>query len=236
MEGCPLTYLPPNVQGRQETRRTKEEEKRDKGLNNLFGAVVDNYKLDKMARYMGKPKTYEDRGREALILANDDDNYGKAFHYVYSLVPSLGNPLGTICLIYNATGDTLYQVDNHDWYGHMGRAPYSTEIDNGQWAAFRHAYSLSEGSIAAVVYRGKNKDGEDQDYLLAWSAPLAFYIRNKSYCEIGGVAAFQKHWPTLIKNVMGSDYCSNAKSDGHEIGTKICTGPSPTFTAIISCR
>ncbi|KAM3317637.1 hypothetical protein ACQJBY_035381 [Aegilops geniculata] len=229
-------------QGRRQTHITKEKEKGEReGLNNtenLFGAVVDNYKLDKMARYMGKPKMREDRAHGALILVNEDDKDKKASKYVHGIVPlsyRLLTILRTHCLVYNATGDTLCQVADHDWCGHIGIAPYPTEIGNGQWAAFYHLGS-SRGSMAAVVYRGKNKDGGDQDYLLAWRVPASLFYRNKSYCEIGAVDNFQKRWPSLEKKLSDSGYSSNSRSDGYEIDAKIDTGGMPEFTAIICCR
>ncbi|CAM0901829.1 unnamed protein product [Alopecurus aequalis] len=205
---------------------------------NLFGAVVDDCRLDKMAIYMGKPKTREDRAQEALYLRNDDNKEDKASKYVRGLIPSFGSIIrGTLCLVYNATGETLSKVTSHDWFGHISRPPYPEKIGNGQWAAFYHYYPIFKvGSVAAVVYRGKNKDGKEQDYLLAWCSPsLVFLIRNKSYCEIGGVDNFKDRWHSLKKKLVNSDYASNVKAGGSEIDVKIGKGDRPTFTAIISC-
>ncbi|KAM0842816.1 hypothetical protein ACQ4PT_058119 [Festuca glaucescens] len=225
-------------QGRQQTRRTNEEENWERegrnNVENLFGVVVDDKMLNNMARYRGKPKMREDRAREANILVNEGGKSGDAYRYVHHLVPLFANS-GTLCLVYNATGVTLYQVANHDWYGYIGGAPYPTEIGNGQWAAFRHASSLTKGSIAAVVYRGQNKYGTDHDYLLAWCVPSSPYRRNKCYCEIGGVGNFQNGWPSLKKKLDNSHYSSNTKSNGCETKLTMNLGLQPTFTAIIGC-
>ncbi|XP_048548950.1 uncharacterized protein LOC125528538, partial [Triticum urartu] len=77
---------------------------------NLFGEVVDNYKLDKMERYMGKHKTREDRAREAWNLVDEHDKDNEASRYVKGLKSLYGNGQSTLCRVYNATGDTLYQV------------------------------------------------------------------------------------------------------------------------------
>jgi hypothetical protein len=135
--------------------------------------VIDNYKLETIEMYMGKPKMREDRAREALILVNEDDKDDKASKYVYGLVPSFGKGMSVLCLVYNATGDTLYHVSNHNWYDRIRGPSHPTEIGNGQWAAFLH------GGTAAVVYRGKNKKGEDEDYLISWFASSAFLVRNR---------------------------------------------------------
>jgi hypothetical protein len=174
--------MPLNVQGRQQTRRTNEhanwEREGRNNVENLFGVVVDDNMLNNMARFRGKPKMREDLAREANILVNEGGKRAYAYLYLHHPVPLFANS-GTLCLVYNATGDTLYQVANHDWHGYICGAPYPTEIGNGQWAAFRHAGSLTKGSVAAVVYRGQNKYGTDHDYLLAWCVPSFPYLRNK---------------------------------------------------------
>ncbi|XP_044327312.1 probable serine/threonine-protein kinase At1g01540 [Triticum aestivum] len=160
----------------QETRQTditEVEENREREelsrIENLFGEVVDNYKLDQMASYMGKSKTRDDQVREACILVEEDNKDAKATRYVDGLKTMHGNGDGqsTLCLVYNATGGTLHHVLQHDWSGHIGRAPCPALIGNGQWAAFHHVAQPGEpDSLAAVVYRGKNKDGDEHDYSL----------------------------------------------------------------------
>lgn len=153
---------------------------------NCFGAVVDDSKLNEQVRYSGKAKTQEDRAREAWRLMNEGDKKGKAIEHVDVLKSLYGNGQSTLCLIYNATGETLYYVAHHDWYGYINDTKegygYPAEIGNGQWGAFHHVHREGEpsGSVGAVVYRGKGgRNGQDQDYLLAWSTPWGFYYRNK---------------------------------------------------------
>ncbi|XP_062205609.1 probable serine/threonine-protein kinase At1g01540 [Phragmites australis] len=220
----------------QSIERREERPAGKEMAENCFGEVVDNYKLDEVARYMWKPKTQEDRARQAWYLMNDDDKKGKASRYVDVLKALYGNGQSTLCLVYNATGDTLYYVANHDWYGYIGsKVGYPAEIGNGQWAAFHHVHRLGEpsGSVGAVVYRGKKKDGQDQDYMLAWSTPWGFYYRNKAYGEIGGVDHFQRRWDEIYVKLTNSGYSSNTKSGGCEIEAQIDKGDSPKFTATI---
>ncbi|KAM0911668.1 hypothetical protein ACQ4PT_013288 [Festuca glaucescens] len=150
-------------------------------MANCFGEVVNNCKLDQMVRYVGKPKTQEDRAREAWNLMNEDKKNEKAYRYVHGVQAWYDEAKhSTLCVVYNATGDTLYYVTDHDWCGNLGRTPYPTEIGNGQWAAFHHMHpsSVRAGSQAAVVYRAKNRDGIDLDCVLAWSTPYV-WPRNK---------------------------------------------------------
>jgi hypothetical protein len=175
--------MPPDAQKTRITTSSiiyKRKQQRSE-MANCFGEVVDNYKLDQMVRYVGKPKTPEDRAREAWNLMNEDKKNEKAYRYVHGVQAWYDEAeLSTLCVVYNATGDTLYYVTDHDWCGNLGRTPYPTEIGNGQWAAFHHMHpsSLRAGSQAAVMYRAKNRDGIDLDCVLAWSTPY-LWPRNK---------------------------------------------------------
>lgn len=201
--------MPSNLQASQQSQITKVEENREREIlndaGNLFGEVVDDYKLDQMARYMGRPKTQEDRAREALILVNEENKKRKASTYVDRLISLDGMLMGTQCLVYNATGNTIYYVFRHNWLGDTGSAPYPTKIGNGQWATFSHARTwTSIGSMAAVVYRGKSKDGEDQDYLLAWSVTsiqsrLGYFepYRGPIFSSIQPSVGFKEYRPLL---------------------------------------
>lgn len=87
----------------------------------------------------------------------------------------MGNGVSTLCLVYNASGDTITLATNYDWFGHIGRDPYPTHIGNGQWAAFLHEKRalIPSGSVAAVVYRGKNEVTPffPYDWMLSWHNP-----------------------------------------------------------------
>lgn len=206
---------------------------------NCFGEIVDNNKLDELTRYTGKPKTQEDRARVAWSLISDGDKQGRASRYVENLKAVYGNGQSTLCLVYNATGDTLAYVTNHDWYGYIGsKVGYPAEIGNGQWAAFHHVHRQGEpsGSAGAVVYRGKKKDGQAQDYMLSWSTPWGFYYRNKAYVEMGGVDYFQRHWEEIYVKLVNADYSSDAKSGGCEMEAQIERGDSPKYTATIKAQ
>jgi len=207
-------------------------------ISNCFGEVVDDNMLNKMQRYMGRPKTREDRAREASNLVNENGKDVNAFRYVQGLKAVYGDGQSTLCVVYNATGDTLYKVHHHDWYGYIGSVQYPSEIGNGQWAAFHHVHRVKEpsGSVGAVVYRGKNRDGDHKDYLVAWSTPWGPWYRNKAYCEIGAVDAFVNQWDGMYNNVANSNYSWNTKSVGCEMEASIETGDSPKFTARIIVR
>jgi len=204
-------------------------------MANCFGAVVDNYMLDEMARYVGKAKSQEDRAREAVNLVNEDSKNDKASKYVQGVKDWYGNGVSTLCLIYNATGSTLRYVADKDWYGFICRTPYPTEIGNGQWAAFLHVHNTgaSSGSEAAVVYRGTNGNGEERDLLLGWSTPWGPWNSNKAYCKIGGVDSFQSQWDQLYSKINNADYNWKDSGDGFEVNAGTATGGDPIFSATI---
>ena len=152
-------------------------------MANPFGQVVDDDKLDEMPRYVGEPKTQEDRAREAFNLRNEHDKNQLARRYVEDLKSDYGNGTTTLCLVYNATGETLYYSTSYDWYGFIGRTPYPFQIGNGQWASFLHVKTTSaaSGSEAAVVFSGKNQNGSPRDFLLAWDTPWSAFSKNKVF-------------------------------------------------------
>ncbi|XP_021749349.1 23 kDa jasmonate-induced protein-like [Chenopodium quinoa] len=204
-------------------------------MANPFGQVVDDDKLDEMPRYVDEFKSQEDRAREAMNLINEYDKNVKARKYVDGVKSDYGNGASTLCMIYNATGETLYYSTSKDWYGYIGRTPYPFEIGNGQWASFLHVHktSASSGSEAAVVFRGKNKSGQSRDFLVAWDTPWSSFKKNKAYSDVGSVGSFNSRWNDVVKNLENSGYDQVTNRDGVKIEVSTATGTSPVFTARI---
>ncbi|KAL6653784.1 hypothetical protein ACP70R_008708 [Stipagrostis hirtigluma subsp. patula] len=199
---------------------------------NCFGEVVNGA----MLKEMGLANTKENRAAIAFRFMYNDDKRGQASGYVDNLKAMYGYGSSTLCLVYNASGDSLHYVDSHDWYGSSVYNPgYPKEIGNGQWAAFLHVHQqgAATGSVGAVVYRGKNRHDEDRDFLLSWCTPWAEFYTNKAYCEIGGVKFYVGRWDELQKRVESSGYTSNSMADGVEIQAQTERGTSPKFAAIV---
>nr|XP_004303768.2 PREDICTED: 23 kDa jasmonate-induced protein-like [Fragaria vesca subsp. vesca] len=112
--------------------------------------------------------TAVDRARAAINMRDSN-----ARTYVENLKKQWGNGVSTLCLVYNATGNTINYVRDHNFHGHIGPAPYPVKIENGQWGAFLHVKTsgAAAGSEAAVVYRGSNGQGTDCDLMMAWCNP-----------------------------------------------------------------
>ncbi|KAK1309868.1 hypothetical protein QJS10_CPA08g00129 [Acorus calamus] len=129
---------------------------------NVFGNPITNSTLEGMPEYNGKTITRTDRAHVALNMKNAADKDVNARQYVENLKARWGNGVSTLCLLYNATGDTVTFVTSHDWHGHIGPGPYPTAMANGQWGAFLHVKTsgAATGSSAAVVYHGMNGAGK----------------------------------------------------------------------------
>ncbi|KAM5579708.1 hypothetical protein ABKV19_009471 [Rosa sericea] len=139
-------------------------------MANVFGNPITDSTLKGMAEYADREITAVDRARMAINMKTANMKDMNAHTYVENLKRQWGSELSTLCLIYNATGNTMMLVGSKDRDGHIGQVPYPIVIQNGQWGAFLHVGDSSYGSMASVVYRGKNgKIGNDCDYIMAWS-------------------------------------------------------------------
>ncbi|XP_074308983.1 23 kDa jasmonate-induced protein-like [Silene latifolia] len=206
-------------------------------MANPFGAVVDNYFLDRYSIYADKKKTQEYRAREALNLINDNGKSTDALTYVRGLKTAYGKGVTTHITMYNATGDTLRLVAYREGQGHIGGTPYPLVIGNGQWVSFLHVKptSASQGSSGFLVYRAKNASGQDRDWLIGWRVPWKAFGNPKStvLCDVGRLDSFQKDWNALFRRLNTSPRQSRINKDGAIIDVDIGSGTSPFYRAIL---
>ncbi|CAN6573783.1 unnamed protein product [Malus baccata var. baccata] len=118
---------------------------------NVFGNPITDETLKGMPEYVNKQIRKVDRAHVALNMKNAAEKDFNARTYVEKLKEQYGGGVSTLCLVYNATGDTI-----------------------SYWGAFLHVKTAIDfyGSTAAVVYRGLNNVGEECDWMLSWSNPL----------------------------------------------------------------
>ena len=137
----------------------------------VFGIPVTDTTLESLPEFEGDTDLKPiDRARVALQLKNSDGKNESALKYLLDLKETCGYDVGTLCLVYNATGDTLKYALKKDWAGHIGSSPYPIQIANGQWGAFLHVKGKSSTqSVGAVVYHGKDADADDCDFMVAWN-------------------------------------------------------------------
>ncbi|XP_022723014.1 23 kDa jasmonate-induced protein-like [Durio zibethinus] len=190
---------------------------------------------------MGIPE-YANRARQiradvARRWKERDDKYEKALGYVKALKSQWGTGVSTLCLVYNATGEPLTFVTSHDWFGHIYQT-YPRVIANGQWGGFLHVKTAgaASGSEAAVVYRGKNKDGRATDWLLAWDNPWRrIDLDNQAYAEIHAAGYFERvDWGAIAKCLEGATSQHYAAWEGCIAYVKTESDTSPLYEAVLS--
>lgn len=107
-----------------------------------------------------------------MRLIHAEDKHLSALNHALDLKNSYGNGVTAMFLIYNATGDTLEQLEDQkvDWLGNVSTEEPPASIQNGQWITFIHAHPTAQavGSEAARVFRGHDITGQVRDYMVAW--------------------------------------------------------------------
>ncbi|KAK1283713.1 hypothetical protein QJS10_CPB21g01718 [Acorus calamus] len=206
---------------------------------NVFGNPITNSTLEGMHEYHGETITRTNRAHVALNMKNTAEKDVNVRKYVENLKARWGTGVSTLCLLYNATGDTVTFVTSHDWRGHIGPAPYPIEIANGQWGGFLHVKTpgKASGSSAAVVYHGKNEAGDGCDWMASWCNPWDRKLyNNTAYTEIREAGHFDN---TTVWDVV----CDKLFSWGHTHADKwngclstVTTGSdtSPIYEGILT--
>ncbi|KAK1271557.1 hypothetical protein QJS04_geneDACA013022 [Acorus gramineus] len=205
---------------------------------NVFGNPITNSTLEGMPEYNGKTITRKDRAHVALNMKNAADKDVNARQYVENLKARWGTGVSTLCLLYNATGDTVTFVTSHDWHGHIGPAPYPTEMANGQWGGFLHVKTsgAATGSSAAVVYHGMNGAGNGCDWMASWSNPWdRNRYNNSAYTEIREAGHFDKTVWGVVSNKLNSSGLQHTDKWNGCLST-VTTGSdtSPIFEGIFT--
>ena len=124
----------------------------------------------------GKPVTEGTRLERAAAARKDqnaDNKRDEAIAYVRKQKTNSGNGVSTLCIFYNATGETLDYDQENSWYGRVWDL-YPLEVQNGQWGAFLHVKNASAatGSMAYVIYRVEcNNNAGFCSSLIGWETP-----------------------------------------------------------------
>nr|XP_043613809.1 23 kDa jasmonate-induced protein-like [Erigeron canadensis] len=207
-------------------------------------------KLDKAKNIFGEPirskamlekglnPTRENKAQVAYKLMNQGNKYDIALRFVRGLKAQWGNGITALCLLYNATGETLTYTTSRNWFGDIGPSPYPAVILNGQWGAYLHTKTpkVPSGSVAAVVYRGKYSDNAFCDYMITWSIPWQRFTQdNAAYCEINQVGHFDGAvWEAIYRKTPLAGRESSAEWKDCYTRVKIESDTSPIFKAILT--
>uniref|UniRef100_A0A803LL03 Uncharacterized protein n=1 Tax=Chenopodium quinoa TaxID=63459 RepID=A0A803LL03_CHEQI len=94
--------------------------------SNVFGIPITSATLRAMPEYQGKNSiTQQDRAKVALEKVNAEGKAVDARNSVEKLQGRFGDGVvSTMCLIYNATGETMTYVIARDWKGRVCESAY----------------------------------------------------------------------------------------------------------------
>ncbi|XP_074310310.1 23 kDa jasmonate-induced protein-like [Silene latifolia] len=121
----------------------------------VFGAPITFKTVTKSDKCVGKDVTTRDLAEMAFRMKNAEGKGMKAREFVEERRTKYGGEY-TMCLIYNATGDTMRMITYSDaGDGFVSPSPYPMLIMNGQLGAY-----LKRGG-GAVVYAIKNEHGSE---------------------------------------------------------------------------
>ncbi|ONI22248.1 hypothetical protein PRUPE_2G116900 [Prunus persica] len=116
-------------------------------------------------------------------MKNAGDKDLNAVTFVENLKQQHGDGISTRCLIYNATGETLTYAITRTGVDKLDPPPTLHSLQTGSGVPFCNVQKLGkpEGSVATVVYKGTNKDGQVHGRLLAWSNNRVAYKNTVDY-------------------------------------------------------
>ncbi|XP_015901081.3 23 kDa jasmonate-induced protein [Ziziphus jujuba] len=215
----------------------------------LFGNPITNATLEGMPDYEDNRNIdRKDRARVALNMRSSEEKSVRAVQYLQTMKDQCDGELGgTLCLLYNATGDPIRYVTHYDWgNGHPGPTPYPMEIANGQWAAFLHVPLSRDKPYAtgAIVYGGKDPRGVDCDWMVSWDNPTD-KINNtpKIYSEIREKNHFLNpdYWPAVYNKMQVSGICHDSVKDvdnqyGCSLSVSIGSNRFPILVAVFTLQ
>ncbi|PQQ10957.1 23 kDa jasmonate-induced protein [Prunus yedoensis var. nudiflora] len=172
--------------------------------SNVFGTPVTDQTVQALPEYIGKKIGRKERAHVALNMKNAEGKDINARNYVENLKKQSGYGVSSLCLVYNAIGDTIRLVANEDWYC--------------KWAVG----GMATGSVAAVAYHGKSNAGNDCDWLLAWRNPWNRYLFTNTnlvvrvYTEIRKAHHYEPAgvWPILYDLLGNSGVYSSDTRNG----------------------
>ncbi|XP_076956558.1 23 kDa jasmonate-induced protein-like [Bidens hawaiensis] len=185
----------------------------------------------------GKPLTEgansKERALEALNKTNVDGKYDQANEYLRQQKQLSEKEVATLCLFYNATGETLAFSKQNSKYGNL-YGSYPSTVQNGQWGAFLHVGEINRGSSGFVVYNVKNDDKDAQfRQLLSWANSGFQNTNNHAYCDVFDDG--KQLDPDLIyKKTELSLQNHDVKNLGMQTETTIEVGRFPLYEALLT--
>lgn len=142
----------------------------------MFGTPVTEAMLRKMPEYQGKNLiSQQDRAKVAMEKVNAEGKATDARNFLEKLQSRFGSKyVSTMCLIYNATGESMRFVCAYDWKGRLCESAYPVIVANGQWGVFFHGQYYGDGadvknSKAGIVYSAFNNKACEKHWFMGFS-------------------------------------------------------------------
>ena len=152
----------------------------------------------------------------SAALQAQSANQANARGTLNSYKQEYGEGVCTLVMIYNATGAPLGFRSNADSSGHIGKYPFDSTIENGQWSVFLHVHTsgTAGGSIGALGY--DIQDGGMQPVaVIGWNNPL-----NGSSTALGDCWSSVGYTDTPWDTVFNLTENGGASGPGNATGTK----------------
>lgn len=157
----------------------------------------------------------------------------EALQKVNATKAEYGNGVSALVRIYNACGESISLIDQHDWHGHIWKYPYDQLIQNGQWSVFLHVHSggAMVGACGAVVYRASKAN---QDIFLGWESPYSgsncVYVESRETGHWPG----QGSWSYMQKQIEKAGTTKSEKWNKLEVNGLIGQSSSPVVDFVIT--
>ncbi|XP_074300321.1 23 kDa jasmonate-induced protein-like [Silene latifolia] len=204
-------------------------------MSEAFGLEVSMAYVRALPRYRGRTVTQVDLAREAIRYIQSRGKNMDALSHALQLKAEYGNGVSAHCLIYNASGTRLEEVERRNWSGSIFKMEPPRSFENGQWISFLHVKPavLPQGSIGAVVYRGTGINGLARDFLVAWNCPWSG-SQNSVLTEVRAPGYFSSRWNSIYTALRSSEKMSRFTSAGNfESSMTIGGVTSPEYIAVL---
>lgn len=142
--------------------------------SSIFGTPITVATLRAMPEYQGSNSiSQKDRAKVALEKMNAEGKAMDARNFLEKLQTRFAESdnVSTMCMIYNATGETMTFVIARDWKGRVCESAYPMIVANGQWGVFLHGqyYNQDKNSRAGIVYSALNNQGNEKHWFMGFS-------------------------------------------------------------------
>ncbi|XP_010667987.3 23 kDa jasmonate-induced protein [Beta vulgaris subsp. vulgaris] len=211
--------------------------------SSIFGTPITVATLRAMPEYQGSNSiSQKDRAKVALEKMNAEGKAMDARNFLEKLQTRFAGSgdVSTMCMIYNATGETMTFVIARDWKGRVCESAYPMIVANGQWGVFLHGqyYNQDKNSRAGIVYSALNNQGNEKHWFMGFSNSTQGSY-NQVYVEIREPGHYEQPeskgiWQALDTKLSKGNLVHQEKEGGGFTCASIGNTAEPVFEAIMT--